>query len=41
MAKNNRGVMLTIFAIGLALMAVSNFSKPLPKNMVCFFVTSK
>jgi hypothetical protein len=28
MAKTNRGVMLTIVAIGLALMAVSNFSKP-------------
>jgi hypothetical protein len=28
MAKANRGVMLTVFAIGLALMALSNFTKP-------------
>jgi hypothetical protein len=28
MAKTNRGVLLTIFAIGLGLMAISNFSKP-------------
>jgi len=28
MERKNRGTLLTIFAIGLALMAVSNFSKP-------------
>ncbi len=28
MAQKNRGALLTIFAIGLALMALSNFSKP-------------
>ena len=28
MERKNRGALLTIFAIGLALMAVSNFTKP-------------
>ena len=38
MAEKNRGALLTIFAIGLALMAVSNFSKPLKMSSNVGFV---
>ena len=38
MAKTNRGVVLTIFAIGLALMALSNLSKPFKMSSNVGFV---
>ncbi len=38
MARKNRGAMLTIFAIGLALMAISNLLKPLKMSPNVGFV---
>jgi len=38
MERRNRGVLLTIFAIGIALMAISNFSKPLKMSPNVGFV---
>ena len=38
MERKNRGVLLTIFAIGIALMAVSNLSKPFKMSPTVGFV---